>query len=243
MSKLFLLLRAVLFYVILAVLVIIFTTALFVVLPLPFQKGRLQISRAWSWLVLKLGVWTCGMRYHIIGQENLSSTPAVYVIKHQSAWETIVMTSILPPNCCVAKESLLNIPLFGWSLRMTQTIPIDRKASISAFKKVLQTGKTRLKEGLSIVIYPEGTRTLPGEHPKFHKTAMMLAKEAKVPVIPIAHNSGSCWRRNSFLKYPGVITIVIGKALDSTTLSSETLNTEVYEWIKDTMLTLEGKRL
>ncbi len=232
-------LRAALFYIILAILVLIFTVALVVMLPFPFQKGRMQISKIWSKLILYIGAFVCGMHYRIIGKDNISNAPAVYVIKHQSAWETMIMTGILPPSCSVAKESLLNIPLFGWGMRMTKAIPINRQASISAFKKVLNTGKSRIAEGLSIIIYPEGTRTPPGEHPKFHKTAMMLAKDAGVPVIPIAHNSGSCWRRNSFLKYPGTISVVIGSAIDSKTLSTDELHTQVYEWMKNEMIKIE----
>ena len=240
LMKLILTLRALIFYFMTAILVIIFTTGLFIMLPFPFQKGRMQVSRCWSKLTLYLGALVCGMRFKIIGLENCPTTPAVYIIKHQSAWETMIMPGLLPPTCAVAKKSLLNIPLFGWSLRMSRTIPIDRKASISAFKKVINLGKSRIAEGLSIVIYPEGTRVSPGEHPKFHKTAMMLAKDAGVPIVPIAQNSGSCWRRNSFLKYPGLITVVIGRPIDSKAASSEALNTQVYEWIKAEMINLEG---
>jgi 1-acyl-sn-glycerol-3-phosphate acyltransferase len=122
---------------------------------------------------------------------------------------------------------------------MCEHIPIDRKASVSAFKKVIRLGKERLLQGLSIVIFPEGTRVAPRHHPKFHRTAVILALEAGVPVIPVAHNSGSCWTRNSFFKTPGLITVVIGKPIPSTGKTAEALNQEVYEWIKNEMETLE----
>jgi len=233
-------LRSALFYLATAITVVLFTTALFIFLPLPFRYGRKQISRTWAKLIMHLGSLICGMKVKFVGLEHCPSTPAVYLLKHQSAWETMTLLGVLPPNCAVAKESLLNIPLFGWSMRMAKAIPINRTAGMGAFKKIIALGKNRITEGLSILIFPEGTRVPPGEHPRFHKTAAILAKEAGVPVVPVAHNSGSCWRRNSFLKYPGLITVVIGKPIDSQSMSSSALNNMVYEWIKTEMIKLEG---
>lgn len=181
----------------------------------------------------------CGIRYRVIGKEHYPKQAAIYIAKHQSAWETIAFPHILPPNCFVNKKSLMNIPFFGWGMRICKHIPIDRASSISAFKKVVALGRERIKEGISVIIFPEGTRVAPGAHPKFHKTAVMLAKEAGAPLVPVAHNSGSCWRRNSFLKYPGTITVVIGAPIDSSRYSNEELNTQVYEWIKTTVTQLE----
>lgn len=236
----FLMLRAVAYYLVLAFSTVIFTFLLVLSLPLPYHKGRLPVSRAWSKLARNAGKWLCGMDCTIIGRENYPATPAIYVCKHQSAWETIALAGILPPNCFVAKQSLLNIPVFGWGMRLCKHIPIDRSAGLSALKKILKIGKARLEEDkLSIVIFPEGTRVAPKNHPKFYKTAMMLAKETGAAVVPVAHNSGSCWRRNSFVKYPGRITVVIGKPISTEHLSLAELNDLTYEWIKQEMLKLE----
>lgn len=239
MYKTYLVFRSILFYLWLALSAIFFTILLFIALPLPFRKGRMQISRKWCHLALLMGKWICGMKYEIIGLEHCPRNACIYIAKHQSAWETIALPGILPPNCFVAKESLLKIPFFGWGMRICKHIPIDRSSGMSALKKVLRLGKERITEGLSIIIFPEGTRVAPLEHPKFHKTATLLAKEARAPVIPIAHNSGSCWRRNSFIKYPGKITVIIGPVLDSTALTNEQINTQTYECIKKEMIRLE----
>lgn len=233
-------LRAILYYIWLAISTILFTFVLYLALPLPYKKGRMQVSGTWARLVAIMGKLICGMDYKVIGLENCPKTPAIYVAKHQSAWETMVLPGLLPPSCFVAKDSLLKIPVFGWAMRACKTIPIDRKARMSALKKVLRIGKERInKDKLSIIIFPEGTRVAPKEHPKFYKTAMMLAQESGAPVVPIAHNSGSCWRRNSFLKYPGQIKVIIGKPIDTTKLSCDEMNAEVYEWIKTQMTELE----
>lgn len=181
------------------------------------------------------------MNYKIIGLENCPKTGTVYLAKHQSAWETIALSCILPNNCIVAKSSLLNIPFFGWGMRICKHIPIDRKAGITAFKKLIRTGQTRLREGLAIIIFPEGTRVPPGEAPKFHRTAVMLAKQTRAPIVPVAHNAGMCWRRNHFIKFPGTITVIIGQPIDSQSLNVDELNTKIYEWIKQEMIQLEGQ--
>ncbi len=240
MFKAFLAVRAIVYYLWLSLSAFIFNLLLYPFLLLPFQWGRMQISRTWCRLALWGGKWICGMNYQVIGLENCPKTPAVYLSKHQSAWETIVFQALLPPNCFVVKKSLMRIPFFGWGMKICKHIPIDRKAGIRAFKNVIQTGKDRLQEGLSVVVFPEGTRVVPHAHPEFHRTAVLLAKETKAPVVPIAHNSGTCWRRNQFLKYPGMITVVIGKPIDSNTLNLNELNAEIYNWIKAEMIKLEA---
>lgn len=240
MSKIFLSLRAAAYYLAMSLSALFFTLLIFIMLILPFRYGRKQLSRAWCYTCLVFGKWICGMKYQVIGLENCPASPVIFLSKHQSAWETITLPAILPPLCCVSKEALLNIPLFGWSMRVCKHIPIDRKSGISAFKKVIRLGKERLAEGLSVLIFPEGTRVPRGQNPKFHKTAVSLAIDAKVPVIPIAHNSGSCWTRNSFIKTPGTITVVIGKPIESIGKKNAELNDEVYEWIKSEMKKLES---
>lgn len=238
MYKLFLALRAVLFYIITSILIFIFTIALYLALPFPF-KARLFLSRAWSFSILWSAKLICGLDYEVQGKEYLPKTPVIFLSKHQSAWETMTFQYLLPPNCFVCKDSLLKIPFLGWAIRICRQIPINRNAGIKAFKKIIDLGKQRLQNGLSIIIFPEGTRVAPKTNPKFYKTAASLAKAENTPVFPIAHNSGSCWRRNSFLKYPGKIIIIIGPSIDTENLSADEINDQAYEWIKTTMSQIE----
>jgi 1-acyl-sn-glycerol-3-phosphate acyltransferase len=239
MYTLFLAARAVLFYIVLGILVVGFSLAIYLASLLPFRYGRQQLSRAWAYSISFVGRIICGMSYQIIGAENFPNTPAVYLSKHQSAWETMAFTGLLPPNCFVCKEGLLKLPFFGWSMKLCRAIPINRSAGVSAFKKVLTVGKSRLAEGLSIIIFPEGTRVAPRQHPKFHRTGVSLAISCNAPIIPVAHNSGSCWKRNEFIKRPGMITIVIGKAIDPTGKTAEAINQEVHQWMQTQMEQLE----
>lgn len=239
MTTLWLALRATFFYLVLGITTFIFTMLILLSFPLPFRWACSPLSRMWCLTALWSGRLICGLKYKIIGLEHLPKTPVIFLAKHQSAWETLILPAVLPPIACVCKEALLRIPFFGWSLRLSKNIPIDRKAGIQAFKKVLALGKARMKEGLSILIFPEGTRVAPLTHPKFHKTATMLALAAGVPIIPIAHNSGQCWRRNHFIKTPGTITVIIGPPIATQGKTSEAINTEAYEWIKTQMESIE----
>ncbi len=239
MTVLFLALRALVFYLILALSVVVFSLALYILLPLPFHWGRKQIPGLWSHFIRNVGRFVCGLRYEISGTENIPATPVVFLVKHQSAWETMALPASLPPISVVCKEALLNIPIFGWSIRIARAIPINRSAGVSAFKKVIQIGQARLQEGLSVLIFPEGTRVAPREHPRFHKTGVLLALNAGVPIIPIAHNSGLLWRRNEFIKRPGLIRVVVGPAIDTHNKTPEMVNEAVHAWMQTQMEQLE----
>ena len=238
--KLLLSVRAFVFYSIFFALSALFMLLLYLALPFPF-KLRSNLSRLWSRWIALTAKWVCGLNYQVSGLEHIPPTPVVFLSKHQSAWETIVFPGLLPPNCFVFKKSLIKIPLFGWGMAVCHHIPVDRNAGMQAFKQVVQLGKKRLQEGLSIIIFPEGTRVAPKTSAKFHKTGASLAKSAGVPVIAIAHNSGSYWHRNSWLKHPGTIKVVIGAPIDTRELTTDALNQTVYDWIEQEMRQLESK--
>lgn len=233
MYKLFLILRSLVFNLLLALTAFIFVCFMYMALVLPFHV-RLSIGRAWAKLAILLGKWICGMDYEVIGKENLNTGAAIFLSRHESAWETIAFNAILPPVVFVMKKSLLMVPFFGWGMWITRQISIDRSQGIRSFKKVIEQGKDRLDQGLSIAIFPEGTRLAPGEHPPLHKTGAALAKSCGYQVIPISLNSGHCWPRNSFIKYPGKITVKIGPPIDVNAHSAEEINQLCYEWFKQT---------
>ncbi len=204
--------------------------------PYALRSKTAQLN---SW-VTRLGIfWILWVRFEVEGKENISKVPCIYVCKHQAEWETVVMPSIISRTCYVAKKELLDMPVLGWGLKAIEYIPVDRSAGLKAFKTVISEGKNRLARNISIVIFPEGTRVAPGEHPKFHKSAMSLAKATKVPVIPIAHNAGSCWpaSRTALIR-PGKITLSIGEPIENTGNIDEVTETS-YQWIKAKVEQLE----
>jgi 1-acyl-sn-glycerol-3-phosphate acyltransferase len=177
-----------------------------------------------------------GIRYQIIGWENLPDGPAVLLSKHQSAWETIAFPALMPkPLCYVFKRELLFIPFFGWTLGLLKMVHIDRKQGKDAFGSVIRQGRERLADGSWVVMFQEGTRTPVGRSGKYKTGGARFAIGAKAPVVPIAHNAGRVWPRNAFTKNPGIVTVSIGPAIDTDGLSPDQLNTRVENWIEAEM--------
>ena len=87
----------------------------------------------------------CGIRYRVLGAENIPREPCIMLAKHESAWETLAFQAIFPPQVWVVKRELLWIPFFGWGLAMLSPIAIDRKAGPRALKQMLEQGRERLR--------------------------------------------------------------------------------------------------
>jgi len=237
MQKAVLIVRAWLFYVGLFALTIPFSLLAILLIPLPAVVRSRWVS-GWAHAVMWWLRVTCNLRYEVTGREHIPATPSVILSKHQSAWETIALQSIFPPQVWVLKRELLMIPFFGWGLWAVGSIPIDRSSGREALKKLVNHGKDRLKRGLWVVIFPEGTRTAPGARGKYHIGGAWLASHTETTVVPVAHNAGRYWRKNSILKYPGVIQVVIGQPIDTAGLKPDAVNKQVEDWIESEMLHL-----
>jgi len=202
---------------------------------LPIHQ-RDKLATQWGRLNLWLLKVICNLDYKITGIENLPESSAIIMSKHQSTWETISLRGLLPPaQTWVLKQELMRIPIFGWALATVSPIAIDRKAGKKAAKQIIEQGSQRLKEGRFVIIFPEGTRTAPGEKKKYGIGGGLLAEKSGYPVIPIAHNAGSFWRRRGINKYPGTIEVVIGPALDTKDKKASHITRDVQEWIENEM--------
>lgn len=232
--KLAVLLRSCLFALLQLLITPVFAIIALLTFPFP-PLTRFRIISLWSRLMVAAASTICGIRYRVLGAENIPREPCIILSKHQSAWETLAFQVILPPHVWVLKRELLRIPFFGWGLAMLSPIAIDRGAGARALRQTLEQGRERLQQGFSIVIFPEGTRIAPGARGIYHPGGAWLAVKTAVPALPVAHNAGECWRRNAFLKYPGLITVSIGPALPSQNANAAELNAQVEHWIEDEM--------
>ena len=194
--------------------------------------NRYRITSGWAHIMLYLTRVICGVHYRVLGIENIPKTPSIVLSKHQSAWETLAFQQIFPAQVWVLKKELLHIPFFGWGLAMTSPIAINRSSGRAALKQIVQQGKDRLKQGLWIVIFPEGTRIVPGKKGKYGIGGAWLATHTGVSVVPVAHNAGELWGKNSFIKRPGTITVSIGAPIDPAGMKASELNARVEEWIE-----------
>ena len=207
--------------------------AVFALLTFPLPRmTRYRLISGWSRLVIRLARWILGIEWRVEGRENLPARPAVILSKHQSAWETMAFQLIFPPQVLVLKRELLWIPFFGWGLALMSPIAIDRRRGLAALRQIARRGSERLEQRFWVVVFPEGTRVAPGERRKYQLGGAWLAAHSGAPVVPVAHNAGRLWPRNSFLKYPGKVTVRIGPPIDSAGRKPEAINAMAEEWIE-----------
>ncbi|MDQ6951158.1 MAG: lysophospholipid acyltransferase family protein [Mariprofundales bacterium] len=212
------LLRSTLFNLLFFSLTPLFSLLLLLVRPLG-RGASWSIAKAWSRAILGLARIICGIRVVIEGQQHFPSSPCVVVAKHQSALETIAMPLLVPPYVWVLKRILLYLPLFGWALWAVDAIAINRGNPRQALKQMLVCGMDRLRDRW-VVVFPEGTRSAPGEKRPYHAGAVMMAKKAGVALLPLALNSGHCWPKRGFLKYPGTVTFRFLPLIDAATVAT-----------------------
>ena len=173
---------------------------------------------------------TLNIKMNIIGQENINKSPCVIISNHQSTWETLAFQTIFPPHTWVLKQELLWLPVFGWSLALLKPIVINRGDKLNAIKKVIKQGADRLIQGISIVVFPEGTRQAHKHLGDYQNGAAAIAKKSSHDIIPVYHNAGKCWPKGGFIKKPGVVTIIIGEPISSSILTSSELTKKVRDW-------------
>lgn len=217
----------------LVALVVIVSTGLLTA-PLPYRY-RFAYLRRWGQFVIWWLKVTCRIDYQIEGRENIPAQNAVVLCKHQSMWETIAMQSILIPQTWVLKRELMWVPVFGWGMALCKPIAIDRNAGRKALEHVVTQGIERLKEGIWVIIYPEGTRMAPGERGKYGAGGAILASRSGYPVLPVAHNAGEYWGKRQFIKRPGTIKLVFGPVIEPQGKSASQINAATEEWIESTM--------
>ncbi len=235
------LLRSTLFALLQGLATVVFSFVALLTFPFgPFVRYR--IITLWNRFVVGAARIICGIRYEIKGMENLPGSPVIVMAKHQSAWETIALPILLPPQAQVLKKELLAIPFFGWGLGMLSPIAIDRKAGKEALRQIVAQGAARIEQGFWVMIYPEGTRVKPGEIGRYGIGGAWLATHTGTPVLPVAHNAGEVWPRHSFIKHPGTITVSIGPVISSQGKKADALNEEVKAWIESEMKQLPHAR-
>jgi 1-acyl-sn-glycerol-3-phosphate acyltransferase len=229
-----LVIRSALFFAGQIVVTIVVAPFVMLAFALPY-RARYRIVYQWS----RFNTWwlgvTCNLTHEVQGEENIPPQPAIVLCKHQSAWETINLQHYFSPQVWVLKRELLRLPVFGWALAMLRPIAIDRRAGRDAMSQVLEQGVARLESGCWVVVFPEGTRVPAGSKRRYKLGGAMLAEKTGVPVVPVAHDAGLYWPRNSFIKYPGVVRLVIGPAIQVRGKSASEINREAEDWIEGTV--------
>jgi 1-acyl-sn-glycerol-3-phosphate acyltransferase len=180
---------------------------LFTGVPLSFLKADYLHSYARFWA--RVGLLLAGVRLEVHGQQHLPAQgPVIYMANHQSNFDILALFAGLPVQFrWLAKEELFRVPLFGFAMRRTGYIPIDRFDSKRA-KEGMEVAVRRIHEGTSVMIFPEGTRSPDAALLPFKKGGFMLALQAQVPILPVViHGSGTIMPKHSPLVRGGTIRV------------------------------------
>ena len=221
------------------VLIMVFITpplALIIIFSFPLPpRVRLHSVKPFVNLTIWLIEHVLGIRYRVLGAENIPHTACVVLAKHQSMWETLVFQKVFRDTVFVYKRELHWVPFVGWGLAATPMIAIDRSAGRDALRQLASLGSDRLAQGFTVVIFPEGTRTKPGTHERHKPGGAHLAAKAGAVVVPLAQNSGECWGNHLLDKRPGIVTVSIGPAINPVGLSASEVGRRAEHWIESEM--------
>ena len=169
------------------------------------HENATMVPRRWGWSSHWLHRLICGTHNEITGLENVPEGGCLIASKHQSIWEFYALNSALKNSAFVLKSELMKIPFFGWYVAKLRHIPIRRGDKGKALRRMTADAKQRIEEGRQILIFPEGTRKVPGQETDYRYGITRLYLELNCPVVPVALNSGLYWPRRKFIRYPGII--------------------------------------
>lgn len=139
--------------------------------------------------------------------------PVLVAAKHQSMYETMEVVLMFREPAIIMKRQLSDIPLWGWVARRYGIIPVDREGGAAALRGMMRAAQAAIAEGRPLIIFPEGTRVAPGERPPLQAGFAGLYRALKLPVVPLALDSGRLWPRGRFVKRPGIVTFRFAPAI------------------------------
>ena len=189
-------------------------SAMIAMVLLPFHSRFIRrYIQGWAKIIIWLLRLVCGIRVEVTGLQHIAPGAAIIASKHQSAFDTFVWPALIAHPSYVLKRELLDLPLWGRAARHTGAVAVDRDGGGAALRAMVRDAKGVLDEGRPLVIFPEGTRSAPGEKVPYQPGVAALVIASGAPCYPVATNSGRHWGRRAFHKMPGVISISVLPAL------------------------------
>ncbi len=163
--------------------------------------------RRWSLGFVAAARVIVGVRYEIEGRENIPAGPAIYVCNHQSYWESIALTGLIPDVNVISKAESARIPVFGWGLSHAPMTFVHRDRPGTNIRRVIRESRKYLKEGRSALLFPEGTRVAPGGRKPYRRGLEALYRWTGASIVPVVHNAGLCWTKGFAVKHAGSVTL------------------------------------
>ena len=238
--KFWLFLRGTLFWVVFMPSVVVFSILLTISILFPIHM-RIGMIKIWIRINLAWLKLACGLDYEVEGLENIPEHGFIVMSKHSSTWETIAIQLWFRPMVWVVKRELIWIPFFGWGLKALDAIAINRGTGRQAIRQLVEEGRQRMDQGRIVMLFPEGTRVMPGQYKPFKLGGAILAQKTGYAILPIAHNAGEFWPRHSWIKWPGKVKVVIGKPIDPADKKPDQIIAEVENWITSTCEQISDK--
>ncbi len=221
--------RSLLFSLYFYISVIVFTLFFVILSPFIGLKKRYGLTSRFITTLLIVLRFLCQIDWKVYGN-ILSKKPIIIASNHQGIWESFYLQTLANPLTTIIKKELIYIPFFGWALNLLNPIKINRSKKLQSAKKVIESGAEKIRNGFSILLFPEGTRKNPGkEVGKFARSAADLAIKNNVDLIPIYHDSGLYWKNKKFIKFPGTVKVIIGAPIQGKNSSEMTKNLE--DWM------------
>jgi 1-acyl-sn-glycerol-3-phosphate acyltransferase len=175
------------------------------------RRRALGLAKAWTSTALAGLRPICGITIEVTGLENLPRRgPALLASQHQSEFDTLIWLRLLALPSYVMKQELTRIPLFGPLLVPAGMIPVDRAGAAGALRRLVQECTAARDAQRQIVIFPEGTRVPAGRQVALQPGIVAIAARLRLPVYPVATDSGRHWAHGRLGKYPGTIHVAVG---------------------------------
>lgn len=185
------------------------------------EDSAFEYVRKIFYLWSKFTIETIGIELEVSGLENIPKETCVFIGNHSSILDIPILLYTVDRNLgFIAKKEMMKIPVIGYWLEKTKSVPLDRDNPRSAIKSI-NDGINNINEGCSMVIFPEGTRSKDGKVGEFKKGSLKLATKSKVPIVPVSIDRASRSFEDNRKFRPAKIKVVFGEKVDTKKLSKE----------------------
>lgn len=174
----------------------------------------IAVTSAYLRLQLFLLRAVCGIRFEVVGHENLPHGPCLIASQHESSWETLYYQVLLDAPVMFAKKEVFGYPVVGLLSRKIGHIPVNRQGTAEDMRATFRSGQEAAGQGRKLLIFPTGTRhRSAGQKLVVQSGIGVLYQLVNMQTVPVLLNSGACWPSDSLLKFPGTITVKVLPAI------------------------------
>ena len=199
-------------------------------------KGKITdfVAKNWSRNLLAISF----IKTKIIGIENIKDNQNyIYISNHSSLFDILIALATIPSNIrFVAKKQLFYIPIFGWSMWSAGYISVDRSRGIKAMRSI-EKAATRIRNGLSVIMFAEGTRSKDGAIQPFKRGPFLLASKTRVPIVPVTINGADkILPKNTLRLSGGTVEVVFGEQIPTLNIESKNDELELLEKVRNVII-------